>query len=123
MEIITIVCKLSAKLYYKYCFSYKMAAMMTLVLSLYQAVTLWACFFTAGTEDCVTSQTAKASFEGMYYDNKGQVDMRAWRSVFEGQEISRLFPLSEKKNNNTHSKQREQGMRGKKFTEYSLTSA
>lgn len=33
----------------------------------------------------------KPFFEGMYYDNKGQVDMRAWRSVFEGQEISCLF--------------------------------
>lgn len=36
-------------------------------------------------------------FEGMYCDNKGQISMRACRSVFEGQEISCLFFHCKKK--------------------------
>lgn len=98
---------------------------MTFLFSLYQAVTLWACFSTVRDRGlCHKSNGKSIFFEGMYFDNKEQVGMKAWRSVFEGQEISCLFPLSEKnKKQNTHSKQREQGVRGKKFIEYSLTSA
>lgn len=49
-------------------------------------------------------------FEGMYYDNKGRISMRALRSVLEGQEISCLISSVQKII--THSKQREHEMRG-----------